>query len=85
MGYVVMDDERVQELREQKGMSRRDLAGVAGISMTTARRVEGEEPVTFRTGRAVADALGVEPAPSLGRVLQRDDHDKPGDREVAAR
>jgi transcriptional regulator with XRE-family HTH domain len=69
MGYVVMNGERVQELREEKGLSKRALAAAAGISMTTARRVEGEEPVTFRTGCAVASALGVEPAPTLGRVL----------------
>ena len=67
--YVVMDSERVRELREEKGMSRRDLAGAAGISAKTVRRVELEEPVYFRTGRAVAKALGVEPSPSLGRVL----------------
>jgi transcriptional regulator with XRE-family HTH domain len=67
--YVVMNSQRVQELREQKGMSKRALAGVAGISVSTARRVEREVPVTFRTGRAVDDALGVEPSPSLGRVL----------------
>ncbi len=69
--YVVMNRERDQELREEKGLSKRALAGVAGISETTARRVEGEEPVTFRTGRAVAEALGVEPSPSLGRALAR--------------
>jgi transcriptional regulator with XRE-family HTH domain len=70
--YVVMNSERVRELREEKGMSRRDLAGAAGVSVETARRIEREAPVTFRTGRAVADALGVEPSPSLGRVLGRE-------------
>jgi transcriptional regulator with XRE-family HTH domain len=69
MGYVVIDGERVRELREEKGMTTRDLAGAAGISVQTAKRVEREEPVYFRTGRAVAKALGVEPSPSLGRVL----------------
>jgi transcriptional regulator with XRE-family HTH domain len=69
MGYVRMNTERVQTLREQKGMSRRDLAAVAGISAETVRSVELEQPVYFRTGRAVASALGVEPSPSLGRVL----------------
>jgi len=69
MGYVVMDSSRVRELREEKGMTRRDLAGAAGISAETVRRVELEEPVYFRTGRAVAKALGVEPSPSRGRVL----------------
>jgi ribosome-binding protein aMBF1 (putative translation factor) len=67
--YVVMNSERVEELREEKGLSKRDLAGVAGVSVSTVRRVEREEPVYFRTGRAVAKALGVEPSPSLGRVL----------------
>jgi len=69
MGYVVMDSERVRELREERGMTRRDLAGEAGISVDTVRSVEREKPVTFRTGCAVAGALGVEPSPSLGRVL----------------
>jgi transcriptional regulator with XRE-family HTH domain len=70
--YVVMDSEQVRSLREQKGMSRRDLAGAAGVSAETARRVEREVPVTFRTGRAVAGALGVKPCPTLGRVLGRE-------------
>jgi lambda repressor-like predicted transcriptional regulator len=69
MGYVVMNRERVQELCEEKGMTRRALAAEAGISVETARNVEREVPVTFRTGHAIADALGVEPSPSLGRVL----------------
>jgi hypothetical protein len=30
MGYVVMNRERVKELREEKGMTRRDLAGGPG-------------------------------------------------------
>jgi transcriptional regulator with XRE-family HTH domain len=69
VGYVVMDAERVQELREEKMMSRRDLAGAAGISVSTVRRAEREKPLYLSTGRKVADALGVEPSPSLGRVL----------------
>jgi transcriptional regulator with XRE-family HTH domain len=70
--YVVMDSKQVRSLREQKGMTRRDLAGEAGISAETARRVELEEPVRFSTGRAVAEALGVEPSRDLGRVLGRE-------------
>ena len=41
--YLVMNRERVQELREGKGLSKRGLADVASISMSTARRVEGED------------------------------------------
>jgi transcriptional regulator with XRE-family HTH domain len=69
--YVVMNGERIQSLREERGLSKRGLAAAASVSETTARRVEREEPVYFRTGRAVAEALGVEPSPSLGRVLTR--------------
>jgi transcriptional regulator with XRE-family HTH domain len=69
--YVVMNSERVRSLREERGLTRRDLAVAAGVSETTLRRVEREEPVYFRTGRAVAKALGVGPSPSLGRVLTR--------------
>jgi transcriptional regulator with XRE-family HTH domain len=69
MMYVVMNSERVRELREEKGLRQRELAAEAGGSETTARRAEREAPVRFRTGRKVAEALGVRPSPSLGRVL----------------
>ena len=69
--YVVMNKERVQELREERGLSKQALAGVAGISVTTARKLEREEPVFFSTGRKVTEALGVGPSPSLGRVRRR--------------
>jgi ribosome-binding protein aMBF1 (putative translation factor) len=69
--YVVLDSEQVRILREEKGLSKRDLAAAASVSETTLRRVEREEPVYFRTGRKVAKALGVEPSPSLGRLLTR--------------
>jgi lambda repressor-like predicted transcriptional regulator len=67
--YVLMNSEKVWSLREQKGISKRDLATEAGGSVSTSKRVEREAPVTFRTGRVVAEALGVEPSPSVGRVL----------------
>jgi len=67
--YVVMNSEKVRSLREQKGVTKRDLATEAGVSVSTSKRVEREAPVTFRTRRVVAEALGVEPSPSLGRVL----------------
>ena len=41
--YLEMKGARVQELREDKGLSKRGLADVASISMSTARRVEGED------------------------------------------
>jgi hypothetical protein len=42
-----------------------------GISVSTAKRVEHERLLCFSTGHKVAEALGVEPSPSLGRVLAR--------------
>jgi transcriptional regulator with XRE-family HTH domain len=69
--YVVMNSEGVKKLREENGLSKRALADVAGVSVSTLRKVEREVPVRFRTGRAVADELGVEPSPSLGHVLGR--------------
>jgi transcriptional regulator with XRE-family HTH domain len=70
--YVVMNSERVRSLREGRGLSKRGLAAAASVSETTLRRVERGEPLYFRTGRTVAKALGVEPSPSLGRVLGRE-------------
>ena len=69
--YVIMNGERVAELREERGLDKRALAHAAGISAPTVERVEGEEPVRFSTGRKVAAALGVEPTRSLGRPLRR--------------
>ena len=53
MVYLVMDGELVRSLREDRDLTKRGLAEEAGISVSTAYRVEREEPVTFRTGRAV--------------------------------
>jgi DNA-binding XRE family transcriptional regulator len=43
--YVVMNSERVQSLREEKGLSKRGLASLASVSEATLRRIEREEPV----------------------------------------
>ena len=55
--YVQLYPERVKTLREEQGMSKRDLAVAAGISKTTARKV--------------ATALGVDPPQRLGRPAHR--------------
>jgi transcriptional regulator with XRE-family HTH domain len=55
-GVLVMNSERVRSLREEKGLTRRDLAAVAGISVSTAKKVEREQPLSFSTGRKVAEA-----------------------------
>ena len=69
--YVEMYGDKVQELREEKGLSRRDLAAAAGISLSAARRVERAEPVRVRTAKVVAKALEVDPPQRLGRPVSQ--------------
>jgi len=69
--YVQLYPERVRALREEQGMSKRDLAVAAGISKTTARNAERGEPVRAKTARRVAEALGVYPLQRLGRPAHR--------------
>jgi transcriptional regulator with XRE-family HTH domain len=57
--YVVKNGRRVEELREEKGLSKQDLARAAGINPGTLRRIEREEPVQLKTGKKVAGALEV--------------------------
>jgi transcriptional regulator with XRE-family HTH domain len=69
--YVILDGERVRELREEEGMSRRDLAATAGISPTTLRRVEDNRgPVSLTSARKVGRALDVNPR-VFGRAVSR--------------
>ena len=60
-----------ERLREERGISKRDLAAAAGISTTTARNAECGEPVRSKTARKVAAALGVNPPQPLGRPAHR--------------
>lgn len=50
----------VRELRERRMMTQRELADAAGVSEFTIQRIErGEGAVRPKTGRAIAEALGV--------------------------
>jgi transcriptional regulator with XRE-family HTH domain len=69
--YVELYPERVRTLREEQGMSKRDLAAAAGISKTTARNAERGAPVRSKTARRAARALGVDPPQRLGRPARR--------------
>jgi transcriptional regulator with XRE-family HTH domain len=66
--YVEMCGKRVQELRQEKGLSKQQLAAAAGISPDTLRRVEQEEPVQVKTAKKVAKALEVDPPQRLGKL-----------------
>ena len=69
--YVQLYPERVKTLREEQGMSKRDLAVAAGISKTTARNAERGAPVRSKTARKVAAALGGDPPQRMGRPAHR--------------
>ena len=69
--YVMLYPERVKAMREEQGMSKRDLAVAAGISKTTARNAERGVAVRSKTARKVAAALRVHPLQRLGRPAHR--------------
>jgi DNA-binding XRE family transcriptional regulator len=69
--YVELYPKRVKALREERGMSKRDLATAAGISKTTMRHAALGVPVRSKTAFSVAEALGVHPPQRLGRPSHR--------------
>ncbi len=69
--YAELYPERVKTLREERGMTKRDLAAAVGVSTTTARNAERGAPVRSKTASKVARALGVEPPQRLGRPARR--------------
>jgi DNA-binding XRE family transcriptional regulator len=64
--YAVMDGEKIEEMRQERGLSRRELAQEAGISVETVRSVERGERVRAKTGWKVARVFGVHPR-EIGR------------------
>jgi transcriptional regulator with XRE-family HTH domain len=69
--YVVLDPAKVGEIRQERGMSRRDLAMRAGLAPSTVEKVErGAASVQLSTARGIGAALGVDPK-SLGRSLSQ--------------
>lgn len=59
---VNLDGEKVKGLRESGWVSREELAGQAGIGVSTLRNIEANKsPVRLGTARKIAKALGVEP------------------------
>jgi transcriptional regulator with XRE-family HTH domain len=60
--YGVIDGEKLGAMRQERSLSRQDLAREAGISMSTLRRVERGEWVRGRTGWKVAQVFGKHPS-----------------------
>ncbi len=69
--YVQLYPEQVKTLREERGMTKRDLAAAAGVSATTARNAERGAPVRSKTARKVARTLDMDPPQRLGRPARR--------------
>jgi len=71
MVYLVMDGEQVRSLREQKGMSQRQLAEASDVSKKTVTNVEaGKVHPLPSTARKIAGALEVD-LRSLAKVASR--------------
>ncbi|MFI5066777.1 MAG: helix-turn-helix domain-containing protein [Streptosporangiales bacterium] len=64
---VMLDGQRLRQLRRQHGLSQERLADLAGISLTTAARLERQEnsPCRGRTLARLAAALREEPSALL--------------------
>lgn len=61
---TVVDGERLRELRREHGLSQEELAGRAGLSLTTVARLERQSRATCRgrTLARLAAALHEQPA-----------------------
>jgi transcriptional regulator with XRE-family HTH domain len=68
--HVKLSPEKVRELREEREMSHRELAEVAGVSASTLANLERGANVRLKTARKVGAALGVDPR-SLRRSASR--------------
>jgi transcriptional regulator with XRE-family HTH domain len=65
---VAIDGRKVRALREERAMTRRELAEVAGLGESTVRNVEKGANVRVRTVRNVAAVFGMRPQ-ELGRPV----------------
>jgi transcriptional regulator with XRE-family HTH domain len=64
-------DNNIRRLRELRALSQRELAALAGLSVTTVNRIEtGQHKPMPRTVRKLAEALGVTPEELLTEQLK---------------
>jgi hypothetical protein len=70
--YAVMDGERIQEMRQARGLSPQEFAELAGIAVDAVASVERGEIVSGACGWRVAWALGVHPR-EIGRPATREE------------
>lgn len=59
---------RIRDLREASGLTRRDVAGRAGCSVTTVAMLEADEPghCSLHFAQRILEVLGVDPADLVG-------------------
>ena len=69
--YAVMDGERIEAMRQERGLSRRGFAEQAGIGVKTVARVERGERVRKATVWKVASAFGRHPREIARPARQR--------------
>jgi transcriptional regulator with XRE-family HTH domain len=67
-----MDGEKIQAMRQARGLSRQEFAQEAGIAVDSVDSVERGELVRATTGWRVAWALGVHPR-EIGRPASKDE------------
>ena len=69
---AVVDGKRLRELRRQRGIAKEELAGRAGISLTTVARLERQECAACRTRTLARIAAALDEEPSfIGPALAR--------------
>lgn len=73
--YTVVDGQWLRELRRQRGLCQRELAGLAGVSTCTVARLERGELVSCRTRTLarLAATLGEKPSAMMPGVGSRTD------------
>jgi DNA-binding XRE family transcriptional regulator len=64
--YVVMSSEKIEAMRQERGLSRQGLAREAGLAVATVGSVERGERVRVKTARSVARVFGMHPK-EIGR------------------
>lgn len=68
---------KIQQIRQQRGLSVREVSYLSGISKSQISRIErGETEPTITTLISIADALGVELMDTMKIVRRNDENDE---------
>jgi transcriptional regulator with XRE-family HTH domain len=64
--YAVMDGEKIEAMRQERGLSRQQLAQDAGVTTSTVRSAEHGQRIRAKTAWKVARVFGLHPR-EIGR------------------